>query len=355
MSWIEFEPNKFENGNSWILELDAGHGWILYHEEIEDEFPNSFLPLNDLFGNPGTSVITVDPDTGKIPVSLIPSLAISDVFVVSSESSMLSLNAQRGDIAIRTDLPGPAFFILALDDSTALVNWIQITSSFIDWASIQNLPDEFPPSEHDHNGSYYTKPEIDLALSDKRDVGNIPALEVIEDEDHRFVSDLEIALWNSFENHDHNESYYTKLEIDDIVFELESQLPDSPGGGLTNPLDQDINFAVGNGVQYNGKYAAGFLEDGTPYFKETFLRYATNGFSGESFAHGIPGNIASNFKLLRASVSYLTEAGVMFAFDITNNYPARIIQAGVNNLNVFYFTANPIDEPFYFRIEVEYI
>ncbi|XDD52377.1 phage tail protein [Leptospira sp. WS92.C1] len=236
MSWIQIEPNKFENGSGWNLELDPQFGWIMYHEEIEDEFSDSFIVLADLFGNPGQSVITVDPLTGKIPTTLIPSLAISEVFVTSNQTQMLALNCQRGDLAIRTDIPGPAMFILALDDATSLGSWIQITVSYPDWINIQNKPTQFPPTDHDHNLIHYTKSETDLALSGKRNAGNIPASEISEDSTRRFVSDSEKAQWNDAVtvtpewndvqnkptefnpvSHNHNDLYYTQAQVDALI------------------------------------------------------------------------------------------------------------------------------------------
>ena len=50
-----------------------------------------------------SGVATLDSD-GKIPSSQLPAIAISEVFVVSSESEQLALNAQSGDAAVRSDL-----------------------------------------------------------------------------------------------------------------------------------------------------------------------------------------------------------------------------------------------------------
>ena len=41
---------------------------------------------------------------GKISNSVIPPLAIGQTFVVSSEAAMLALDAQTGDICVRTDI-----------------------------------------------------------------------------------------------------------------------------------------------------------------------------------------------------------------------------------------------------------
>lgn len=74
----------------------------------------------------GTSignVVEVNSE-GKIDESLIPPLAIMDTHVVGSESSMLALSAQQGDICIRDDIP--ATFILKGPDPSVLDNWIQL-------------------------------------------------------------------------------------------------------------------------------------------------------------------------------------------------------------------------------------
>lgn len=166
MAWHLIDPGKYTSDSGWVLEDDPTFGWILYSEELDEEFPDSFIVLEDFFNNPGRSAISTDPLTGKIPVSLLPNLAITDIFVISSESEMLSLSvAQRGDVAFRTDLPGAPGFILIGDDYTFLPNWKEVTSRFIDWTEIQNKPSSFTPSTHNHNDLYYTKSEVDGLVS----------------------------------------------------------------------------------------------------------------------------------------------------------------------------------------------
>lgn len=60
-------------------------------------------------------------ESGKIPTTQLPALVITDTFVVSNEASMLALNAQQGDIAVRTDLNQS--FILTNDTPASLSNW----------------------------------------------------------------------------------------------------------------------------------------------------------------------------------------------------------------------------------------
>lgn len=61
---------------------------------------------------------------GKLDVSQLPSLAITDTFVVASQDAMLAIDAQQGDVAIRTDI-GKSF-ILAASPATTLSNWVEL-------------------------------------------------------------------------------------------------------------------------------------------------------------------------------------------------------------------------------------
>lgn len=74
-------------------------------------------------GTAAGNVVAVGSD-GKIPSDLLPALAITDTFVVDSETAMLALSVQRGDVAIRTDL-GKSF-ILKATPATQLANWQEI-------------------------------------------------------------------------------------------------------------------------------------------------------------------------------------------------------------------------------------
>jgi len=59
---------------------------------------------------------------GVIPTNRLPAIAITDVFPVSSQAAMLALDAQKGDVAIRSDVPGT--YILAADGASTLSNWL---------------------------------------------------------------------------------------------------------------------------------------------------------------------------------------------------------------------------------------
>lgn len=59
----------------------------------------------------------------RIPVAQLPGLAVTETFNVSSQSAMLALPAQMGDIALREDVSKT--FILQGQNSTVLDNWVE--------------------------------------------------------------------------------------------------------------------------------------------------------------------------------------------------------------------------------------
>lgn len=67
-----------------------------------------------------------DITTGTLPTSVLPPLAINDVFAVASQAAMLALTAQRGDFAIRSD--NGRSYVLATDSPSTLADWKQVTA-----------------------------------------------------------------------------------------------------------------------------------------------------------------------------------------------------------------------------------
>ena len=66
----------------------------------------------------------IHDSSGKVPVSQLPAITITDTFPVASEAAMLSLDAQKGDIALRTDVSKT--FILVNEPATVLSNWLEL-------------------------------------------------------------------------------------------------------------------------------------------------------------------------------------------------------------------------------------
>ncbi|WP_324723865.1 hypothetical protein [Lelliottia sp. JS-SCA-14] len=96
-----------------------------------EERSNSFLT----FGPSGDvqtlekSKVAVTGDDGKIPGSMIPSMAISETYVVNSLAEMLALNANVGDVAKRADLG--VSFILSQEPSSSESNWVQLNDDVL--------------------------------------------------------------------------------------------------------------------------------------------------------------------------------------------------------------------------------
>lgn len=61
---------------------------------------------------------------GKLSEAVIPAIAITDTFVVDSQAAMLVLEAQQGDVAVRTDVNKT--FILKVSPATTLANWVEL-------------------------------------------------------------------------------------------------------------------------------------------------------------------------------------------------------------------------------------
>ena len=72
----------------------------------------------------GAGNVPILDSNGKLDTSVLPALAISDTFVVSSQTAMLALTAEVGDIAIRTDLNKS--FILKKAGANTLANWQEL-------------------------------------------------------------------------------------------------------------------------------------------------------------------------------------------------------------------------------------
>lgn len=72
----------------------------------------------------GSGNVPVLDTNGKLELSTIPQIAISDTFVIATQVAMLALSAEIGDIAIRTDINKS--YILKVAGPTVLANWQEL-------------------------------------------------------------------------------------------------------------------------------------------------------------------------------------------------------------------------------------
>lgn len=74
---------------------------------------------------------------GKLDVSILPALAITEPFVVASQSEMLALDAQKGDVAIRSDISKS--FILSSNAPATLADWKELLAPAATVLSVAGL------------------------------------------------------------------------------------------------------------------------------------------------------------------------------------------------------------------------
>jgi hypothetical protein len=82
-----------------------------------------FTPANAAHEGVANGIATLDAN-GKIVQSQLPSIALTDTFVVATQAAMLALTAQTGDVAVRTDLNKS--FILKGASAATLADWQEL-------------------------------------------------------------------------------------------------------------------------------------------------------------------------------------------------------------------------------------
>jgi hypothetical protein len=131
---------KIYDGSTWKgisgdLKLDnasivAGLGYTPARLGTDGKVLPAQLPaIPDLTSSTVISALGYTPArlvNNKIDFAQLPAIAITDTFVVASQAAMLALGAERGDVAIRTDLSKS--FILKEDDATQVASWQELLS-----------------------------------------------------------------------------------------------------------------------------------------------------------------------------------------------------------------------------------
>ncbi|HCZ23815.1 MAG TPA: hypothetical protein DHV05_03025, partial [Acholeplasmataceae bacterium] len=75
----------------------------------------------------GNGNVPILDANGKLADSVVPKIAMTNTFVVASQTAMLALStAQEGDVAVRTDLNKS--FILKASPYSTLANWQELLS-----------------------------------------------------------------------------------------------------------------------------------------------------------------------------------------------------------------------------------
>lgn len=69
------------------------------------------------------NIPTIGED-GKLDAGILPAIAITDTFEADSETAMTELNAQKGDICVRSDVNKT--YILKKEPATEAANWVEL-------------------------------------------------------------------------------------------------------------------------------------------------------------------------------------------------------------------------------------
>lgn len=107
--------------------------------------------------------------SGILPVSILPALAITDTYEVASQVAMLALTAERGDIAIRTDLN--KCFVLAAEPASTLSNWKELKTPADAVLAVAGLTGAI--TAHDMKSALAIAVSDIAAIGDQRLLGNV--------------------------------------------------------------------------------------------------------------------------------------------------------------------------------------
>lgn len=163
----------------------------------------------------GVGKVALIGEDGKLSTDIIPALALTDITVVDTEAEMLALTAQPGDVAVRTDLSKT--FMLKQAPASTLDNWVELRTPADAVSSVNGKVGAVVLGTDDiAEGStnlYYTDARAtanfttNFALASSTSLADtanivyvgdaIAATCITEDSTHRFVTDDQIARWNS--------------------------------------------------------------------------------------------------------------------------------------------------------------
>lgn len=136
--------------------------------------------------NTGTgigNVVVVGAD-GKIDGSIIPPLALTEVFEAATQAAMLALTAQPGDICVRSDLNKS--FILKEAPASTLANWIELKTPTSAVLSVNGKTGAITLTTSDISEGtnlYWTQSRFDTAFGNKASTSLSDTAHILYDTD----------------------------------------------------------------------------------------------------------------------------------------------------------------------------
>ena len=119
MTTAQADITNIQGGSAVTYLARSNHTGVQSAATISDFSPSV---QTEIIGQKGVANGICPLDSGAlVDAAYLPAIAITDTFVVASEAAMLALTAQKGDVAIRTDIS--TTFILVTSPATTLANW----------------------------------------------------------------------------------------------------------------------------------------------------------------------------------------------------------------------------------------
>lgn len=136
--------------------------------------------------NTGTASgnVPVLDSNGKLDTSVLPALAISETFTAANQAAMLALNAQQGDICIRTDQSKT--YILSASPASTLANWKELASPADAVSSVNGKTGAVTLTTTDvteGNNKYWTDARFNTAFAAKASTGLSDSADLLRNTD----------------------------------------------------------------------------------------------------------------------------------------------------------------------------
>lgn len=200
--------------------------------------------------------------SGLLDPAVLPPLAISQVFVESSEAAMLALVAQVGDVCKRTDLQPNQSFMLKLEPATVLANWIQISDIAIDFTTLLDTPNNYTGQADKWVKVNSTPDGLEFITHDKalHDALNINGtVDVSCSAFRNAVQSITQNTWVAVQLND--EDYDTDTMHDPVTDNTKIVIPTTKGGkycvGAMGTFAGDTNNMRAIAIQKNGAPGVG--------------------------------------------------------------------------------------------------
>jgi hypothetical protein len=205
---------------------------------------------------------------GKILTTQLPALAISDTFVVASQSAMLALAAETGDVAVRTDINKS--FILRGNNPGVLGNWQELLTPTDSVQSVNGL-----------TGTVNLTPGI---IGAANAVHNHIKTDITDFAHTHLKSEITDFA------HNHDDRYYTETEIDSFlagkantshnhlssqITDLTETIQDTIGSSLIEGANIDISYD-----DATGQITISSTGGGSPAGSNTYVQYNDGGIYG---------------------------------------------------------------------------